>query len=64
VYNRLGRAAIRFSFAYLRRRYRRQIRIGAGLAAATVAIAAYLATRDVREGSRPAQASLQLMVNL
>jgi len=48
VYNRLGRAAIRFSFAYLRRRYRRQVRIGAGLAA--VAIAAYLATRDVREG--------------
>ena len=48
MYNRLGRAAIRFSFAYLRRRYRRQVRIGAGLAA--VAIAAYLATRDVREG--------------
>ena len=50
MYNRLGRAAIRFSFAYLRRRYQRQIRIGAGLAAVTVGIAAYLATRDVREG--------------
>ena len=51
MYNRLGRAAIRFSLSYLRRRFRRQIRIGAGLtAAATVAIAAYLATRDVREG--------------
>ena len=50
MYNRLGRAALRFSFVYLRRRYRRPIRIGAGLAAAAVAIAAYLATRDVREG--------------
>jgi hypothetical protein len=50
MYNRLGRSAIRFSIAYLRRRYRRQIRIGAGLAALAVGIAAYLATRDVREG--------------
>jgi hypothetical protein len=50
VYNRLGRAAIRFSFAYLRRRYRRQIRIGAGLAAVAIGIAAYLATRNVPEG--------------
>jgi hypothetical protein len=50
VYNRVGRAAIRFSFAYLRRRYRRQIRIGAGLAAGAVAIVVYLASRDVREG--------------
>jgi hypothetical protein len=50
VYNRVGRAALRFSVAYLRRRYRRQIRIGAGLATVAIAIAAYLATRDVREG--------------
>jgi hypothetical protein len=50
MYNRLGRAAIRFSVAYLRRRYRRQIRIGAGLAAVAIAIAAYLATRNVPEG--------------
>jgi hypothetical protein len=47
---RLGRAAIRFSIAYLRRRYRRQIRIGAGLAAVVLGIAAYLATRNVPEG--------------
>jgi hypothetical protein len=50
MYSRLGRAAIRFSIVYLRRRYRRQIRIGAGLAAAAIAIAAYLASRNVREG--------------
>ena len=50
MYNRLGRAAIRFSVSFLRRRYRRQIRIGAGVAAVAVGIGAYLATRNVREG--------------
>jgi hypothetical protein len=50
MYDRLGRLAIGFSIAYLRRRYRRQIRIGAGLAAAGVAIAAYFASRNVPEG--------------
>jgi hypothetical protein len=50
MHNRLGRAAIRFSVVYLRRRYRRQIRIGAGLATVTIAIAVYFAARDVREG--------------
>jgi hypothetical protein len=50
VYNRIGRAAIRFSIAYLRRRYRRQIRIGIALAAGAVGVAAYLATRNVPEG--------------
>ena len=65
MYNRLGRAAIRFSFAYLRRRYRRQIRIGAGLAA--VAVGDRRLPRDPRRPrglDDPAQASLQLMVNL
>ena len=54
MYNRLGRAAISFSIAYLRRRYRRQIRIGIGVAAVAGvagAIGAYLAaTRNVPEG--------------
>jgi len=50
MYNRVGRAAIRFSVAYLRRRYRHQIRIGAGIAAVAVGIAAYLASRNVPEG--------------
>ena len=49
-YDRLGRAAIRFALKYVRRRYRRQIRIGIGLAALAVAIAAYAATRNVPEG--------------
>ena len=50
MYNRLGRAAIRFSLTYLRRRHRRQLRIAAALAAAALATAAYLAARDVPEG--------------
>ena len=50
TYDRLGKAAIRFSIKYVRRRYRRQIRIGAGLAAVALAIAAYAATRNVPEG--------------
>ena len=49
-YDRLGKAAIRFAIKYARRRYRREIRIGAGLAIAGVAIAAYLASRNVPEG--------------
>jgi hypothetical protein len=50
VYNRFGRAAIRFSIVFLRRRYRRQIRIGLGLTAVALAIAAYVASRNVPEG--------------
>jgi hypothetical protein len=50
IYDRLGRAAIRFAFVYLRRRYRRPLRIGAGLAALAVGVAAYLASRNVPEG--------------
>ena len=49
-YDKLGKAAIRFGFKYARRRYRRQIRIGAAVAAAVVAIAVYAATRNVPEG--------------
>jgi uncharacterized membrane protein YqgA involved in biofilm formation len=50
MYNRLGRAAIGFSIGYLRRRYRGQIRIGLGLVAIGIGIAAYVATRNVPEG--------------
>ncbi len=50
TYDKLGKAAIRFAFKYVRRRYRRQIRIGAGVAALALAVAAYAATRNVPEG--------------
>lgn len=50
MYDKLGKAALRFTVAYLRRRYRREIRIGAALAIGAVGIAIYLANRDVPEG--------------
>ncbi len=50
MYDKLGKAALRFTVAYLRRRYRREIRIGAGLGIAAIVIAIYLANRDVPEG--------------
>jgi hypothetical protein len=51
MYNRLGKASVKFAFRYMRRRYRRQSRIALGVGvAAVVAAAAYLATREVPEG--------------
>ena len=50
MYNKLGKAAVRFAIVYLRRRYRRQIRIGAGVAAVAIGVAVYLANRDAPEG--------------
>jgi hypothetical protein len=47
---RIGKAAVRYGTRYLRRRYRREIRIGVGVAVAAVAVAVYLGTRNVREG--------------
>jgi hypothetical protein len=50
IYNKLGKTALRFAVTYLRRRYRREIRIGAGVAVTVVGIAVYLANRNVPEG--------------
>ena len=50
AYDKLGKVAIRFAVKYVRHRYRRQIRIGAGVAAVALAVAAYAATRNVPEG--------------
>jgi hypothetical protein len=46
----LGKAAVRLALSYLRRRYKRELRIGVGLAALAIAVAAYLASRNVPEG--------------
>ena len=48
--DKLGKAAIRFALKYVRRRYRREIRLGIGLSIAGIAVAAYLASRNVPEG--------------
>jgi hypothetical protein len=50
MYDKFGKAALRFTVAYLRRRYRREIRIGAGVAVAAIGAAVYLANRNVPEG--------------
>ncbi len=50
MYDKLGRTALRFTVAYLRRRYRREIRIGVGIGIGAIGIAIYLANRDVPEG--------------
>jgi hypothetical protein len=51
MYNRLGRASVKFAFRYMRRRYRRESRIALGLfGAGIVAAIAYFATREVPEG--------------
>ncbi len=51
MYNRVGKASVKFAFRFLRRRYRRETRIGLGiLGAAVVALIAYVATREVPEG--------------
>jgi hypothetical protein len=50
MYDKVGKAAIRFAFAYTRRRYKREIRIGLGVTAVFIAIGAYLASRNVPEG--------------
>jgi hypothetical protein len=50
MYDSVGRAAVRFAFRYLRRRYRRELRIGLGVGAALLGVGAYLASRNVPEG--------------
>ncbi|HEU4598311.1 MAG TPA: hypothetical protein VFS26_01065 [Solirubrobacterales bacterium] len=48
--DRVGRAVVEIAFRYVRRRYRREARIALGLAVAGIAVAAYLASREVPEG--------------
>lgn len=50
MYATIGKLVIRSGLFYIRHRYRRQIRAGAGIAAVVIGIAAYLASRNVPEG--------------
>jgi ABC-type lipoprotein release transport system permease subunit len=50
MYNRVGKASVKFAFRYLRRRYRRETRIALGVGIGVAAVVAYLATREVPEG--------------
>jgi hypothetical protein len=50
VNDAIGRAAVRLSLRYLRRRYRRELRVGLGLAMVALLAGGFLATRNPREG--------------
>ena len=50
MYDRVGKFALHFTVAYLRRRYRREIRIGIALTVGAIGAAVYLANRNVPEG--------------
>jgi hypothetical protein len=50
MYNRLGKASLKFAFRYVRRRYRRESRIALAVGIVIACAAAYLATREVPEG--------------
>lgn len=50
IYSAIGKLVVRTVLFYLRKSFGRQLRIGAGLAAVAIGIAAYLASRDVPEG--------------
>jgi hypothetical protein len=50
MYRVIGKLTVRVMVFYLRTAYKRQIRIGAGLAAVGLGVAAYFASRNVPEG--------------
>lgn len=50
MYATIGKFVIRTGIFYVRHRYRRQVRAGAGIAAVAIGIAAYFASRNVPEG--------------
>lgn len=50
MYDLIGKAAIKFAFRYVRRRYRREARIALGLGVLAAFVIAYLASREVPEG--------------
>lgn len=50
MYALIGKGVVRFAVHYVRRRYGRQLGVGAGIAAVAIGIAVYWASREVPEG--------------
>lgn len=48
--DRIGQAAMRIAFRYVRRRYRREARIALAFGLLAAFVVAYLASREVPEG--------------
>jgi len=50
IYNAIGKVVVKALLFFLRHRYGRALRVGAGAAAVGVGVALYYAARDVPEG--------------
>jgi hypothetical protein len=50
IYNAIGKAVVRSFVFFVRHRYGRQMKVGAGVAAVGLGVALYYAARDVPEG--------------
>jgi hypothetical protein len=50
IYKAIGKAVVKLTVAFVRRRYGTQLRFAFGFGVAALAIGAYLASRDVAEG--------------
>ena len=50
IYEAIGRAVVKFGSRYVRTKYKRELRIGAGVAALAVAAVVLRAARHVPEG--------------
>ena len=50
IYRAIGKAVVKMSVEFIRRRYGTQLRFALGFGVAALAIGAYLASREVEEG--------------
>ena len=50
IYTLIGKAVVKLGALFVRRRYGRQLQVGAGIAVVGLGIGAYLAARQVEEG--------------
>ncbi len=50
IYKLIGKTVVRLAAIFIKRRYGRQLTIGAGVAVVAIGIGVYAATRQVEEG--------------
>jgi hypothetical protein len=49
IYRAIGKAVVKYSIAFVRLRYGRQLRVLTGIALASILVGGYLASRSVEE---------------